>query len=407
MNKVTKSSLVQDTEGYKLLVDGVPFYINGAGLEFASIQALAEHGANSFRTWRVNNGQQSGQEVLDEAQKYGLKVMMGIEVASERHGFDYDNKVAVAKQLQQIKKDVLELKDHPALILWGIGNELNLHSTNPKVWDAVNDISKMIHEEDPNHLTTTSLAGMDEALVKEINKRASDMDILSVQLYGELVDLPGLIKVVGWKGPIIVSEWGAVGYWEVEKTKWGAPIEENSSVKADGFMERYTSSIKPLTEQCLGSYVFLWGQKQERTSTWFGFFTEDGRKTEVVDVMHCIWNGGWPNLGCPRIVSHTLNKKRAKDSIKLKAGNTYQASIQVSGSGDFTYRWEVLRESESTKSGGDAEDVPETITGSIVSNLGPKAEMLAPKEKGAYRLYIYVDDQASHTAHSNIPFLVE
>jgi beta-galactosidase/beta-glucuronidase len=94
----------------------------------------------------------------DEAHQYGLKVMMGIDIARERHGFDYNDPVAVQKQLEDVQTAGIALKDHPALIIWGIGNELNLLATNPKVWDAVNDISKMIHEIDPNHLTTTSLA---------------------------------------------------------------------------------------------------------------------------------------------------------------------------------------------------------------------------------------------------------
>ena len=68
--------------------------------------------------------------------------------------------IAVKEQFERIKKEVLTLKDHPALLIWAIGNELNLRHTNPKVWDAVNDISKMIHEVDPNHLTTTTLAGI-------------------------------------------------------------------------------------------------------------------------------------------------------------------------------------------------------------------------------------------------------
>ncbi len=43
----------------------------------------------------------------------------------------------------------MEYKDHPALMIWSIGNELNHGATNPKVWDAVNEISEMIHEIDP------------------------------------------------------------------------------------------------------------------------------------------------------------------------------------------------------------------------------------------------------------------
>ena len=78
-------------EKFQLLVNGAPFYIKGAGLEFGNVAALAEHNANSFRTWRTDNGKKSAIEVLDEAQEYGLMVSMGIEVERERHGFDYDD----------------------------------------------------------------------------------------------------------------------------------------------------------------------------------------------------------------------------------------------------------------------------------------------------------------------------
>ncbi len=42
--------------------------------------------------------------------------------------------------------EVLKYKDHPALLTWIIGNEPDLNHTNPKVFDAINDISKMIHQ---------------------------------------------------------------------------------------------------------------------------------------------------------------------------------------------------------------------------------------------------------------------
>ena len=159
-NKPAKVELKNNNGQFQIYVNNEPFYIKGAGLEFGNIASVAKHGGNSFRTWRTENGQQSGKEVLDEALKNGLMVTMGIEVARERHGFDYNDAVAVKEQLDRIKEEVIALKDHPALFIWAIGNELNLRATNPKVWDAVNDISKMIHQVDPNHLTTTTLAGI-------------------------------------------------------------------------------------------------------------------------------------------------------------------------------------------------------------------------------------------------------
>lgn len=407
--EVTTARIEKGADGFQLLVNNEPFYIKGAGLEFGSIPKLAAHGANSFRTWRTDNGQRSGKEVLDDALKYGLKVTMGIDVGRERLGFDYDDEAAVKAQLERIRKEVIALKDHPALIIWGIGNELNHHSENPKVWDAVNEISKMIHEVDPNHLTTTSLAGMNKEFVHLIQERASDIDILSVQMYAEVEILPRLLKESGWEGPLMVTEWGATGYWEVGSTEWGAPFENNSSVKADFYQSRYNTAILSQKEQCIGSYVFLWGQKQERTPTWFGMFMPDGRETESIDVMHYVWNESWPENRTPRINAFTLESKVATDNIRLAAGKKYAAVIDVADPDNdaLTYRWEIMKESKTAATGGDAEEVPEVIEGLIQSAASANVEFLAPKEEGAYRLFIYVDDTADHTAHANIPFYVE
>ncbi len=244
------------------------------------MESLAKHGGNSFRTWRVDNGETNGMEVLNEAYKHGLMVCMGIEVARERHGFDYDDEEAVKKQFEQIEKDVLELKDHPALLMWGIGNELNLRHKNPKVWDAINEIAAMIHKEDPNHPTTTMLAGANKNEIIEVSERCPELDLISFQLYGKIEELPQYIKESGYEGAYIVSEWGATGHWEVEKTAWGRPIEQNSHDKATAYRERYNNVILTDSAHCIGSFVFLWGQKQERTPTWYGVFLENGDKTE-------------------------------------------------------------------------------------------------------------------------------
>lgn len=400
---------IKNIEGkYQLLVNNEPFYIKGAGLEFGNITALANHNGNSFRTWRTENGRRSGKEVLDEAQKNGLMVTMGIEVARERHGFDYNNEAEVKEQLERIKKEVLSLKDHPALLIWAIGNELNLRSTNPKVWNAVNDISKMIHEIDTNHLTTTTLAGISKQEVIYIKERCADIDVLSIQLYGGIVGLPKAIKDYGWTGPYIVTEWGATGHWEVPKTKWGAPIEENSTIKAANYLKRHQIAIKPDTTQCLGSYVFLWGQKQERTPTWYGVFLEDGKETEAVDVMHYIWNNAWPQNNTPQIESFQVNGKTAYENVILKADENYSAVVKIKDreNNAIKYNWEVLEESKDLKEGGDLEKRPESVKIKIKKQDNGTFQFIAPK-KGAYRLFVYAEDGHNHAATANIPFLVK
>jgi hypothetical protein len=401
---------VRQTDGrYQLYVDHKPFYIKGAGLEFGNQEKLAEHGGNSFRTWRTENGQDSGQKVLDRALKNGLYVTMGLDIARERHGFNYDDKAAVARQLQAVKAEVMKYKDHPALIIWGIGNELNLNSRNPKVWDAVNEISKMIHQIDPNHLTTTMLAGIGKDLVREIKDRAPDLDILSVQMYADIINLPRYLKESGWDGPYMVTEWGATGHWEVGKTEWQAPIENNSSVKADFYQKRFETVIQSDKKQCLGSYVFLWGQKQERTPTWYGMFLETGEETATVDALHYQWNGRWPNNRSPRLEGAWLDNKTAEQNIHVKPGISYQATARVRDPDNdpLTYRWEVMEESTDLKTGGDLESKPRTYLDLIDHPNQGAITLKAPTRPGAYRLFVYAFDGQGHAAHANIPFFVD
>jgi hypothetical protein len=405
-----KVTLEKTNEKFQLKVNNEPFYIKGAGLEFGDIASVAEHNGNSFRTWRTNNGKQTGKEVLDEAQKNGLMVTMGIEVARERHGFDYNDEEAVKEQFERIKKEVLELKDHPALLIWAIGNELNLRATNPKVWNAVNDISKMIHEVDSNHLTTTTLAGISQEEINLIKERCPDIDVLSVQVYGDqLTHLPKIIREFGWEGAYMVTEWGATGHWQVPKTEWGAPIEENSSLKASNYLKRYQKGIEADSLQCIGSYVFLWGQKQERTPTWYGVFLEDGKETESIDVMHFLWNGKWPENRAPQIESYHLNGKTAYENIVVKADSENEVSLKTNDiEGDkLNYRWEILPESTKLSDGGDFEERPTSIQISIVENTNGNLIFKAPKEEGVYRLFAYVDDSHGRAATANIPFKVD
>ncbi len=312
--------VARDGTKFVLLRDGKPYPIKGAGLEFGSVAALAAHGGNSFRTWRTENGRRSGREVLDEAARHGLTVAMCIEIGRERLKFDYDDEKAVAKQLEYARREVLKYKDHPALLAWIIGNEANLRFKNPKVFDAINDISKMIHQVDPNHPTTTALSGFSAELATLIETRAPDLDFIGIQMYGDIVNLPRYLAEANFRKPYMVTEWGATGHWEVDKTTWGAPIEHTSSEKAASYRKAYETVIASGDQRLIGDYVFLWGQKQERTPTWYGMFLADGSATETVDFMQFAWTGAWPANRAPRVEALELDSKRATDSVVVAPG---------------------------------------------------------------------------------------
>jgi hypothetical protein len=394
---------------YRLLRGGEPYAIKGAGLEFSDIGVLASHGGNSIRTWRTDNAQFTGQELLDEAHRNGVSVALCIEIGRERHGFDYDDEEAVAAQLEYARGEVLKYRDHPAVLVWMIGNEPNLFFKNPKVFDAINEISEMIHELDPNHPTTTALAGFGPELAGLIETRAPDLDFVSVQFYGDIVNLPRYIDEIGWEKPYMVTEWGAIGHWEVRKTAWGAPVEQNSSEKAANYAKSHEIAIASNPDQVIGSYVFLWGQKQERTPTWYGMLLEDGSKTETIDVMEKIWTGAWPENRSPQVASMTLDSRTSASDIVLSANSPFPAQIAASDpDGDtLSYRWVVMRESQSKKEGGDKEETPEIMNGLVDHPDQNEITLTTPKEPGAYRLFAYVHDGEGSAGHANIPFLVK
>lgn len=400
---------IRKTDGrFQLFVDRQPFYIKGAGIELGSPESLKRHGGNSFRTWSVENGRDSGEQVLDRALTNGLYVAMGLDVDHERRGFDYDDTNAVARQFATLTAQVERLKNHPALMLWVIGNELNFEK-NPKVWDAVNDLSRRIHQIDPNHPTTTTLAGFNKETVALVRARAPDLDFLCFQMYCDIINLPRYLADASWDKPYIVSEWGATGHWECGKTAWGAPIENDSAVKADLYKTRYEKVIQSDQTLCLGSYVFFWGQKQERTPTWYGMFLESGEETAPVDVMHYFWNGAWAANRSPRVEGIWLEGKTASQNVRVRSGQSCRARVNASDPDRDTlaFRWEIMAESTSRNVGGDRESKPASLPGRISDPARGEIVFQAPNQPGAYRLFAYVFDGKGHAAHANIPFFVE
>jgi hypothetical protein len=134
---------------------------------------------------------------------------------------------------------------------------------------------------------------------------------------------------------------------------------------------------------------------------------KDGSETESVDVMHYLWNDNWPANKCPKLREFTLDGKSAYDNIFLKAGQTYEASVQIEEpeADSIEYVWDVKPESTDLGDGGDFESTPESIPG-LMESTGANASFTAPEKSGAYRLFIYAKDGKGHTAHANIPFYV-
>lgn len=382
---------------FTLLRNGQPYYVKGAGGSVYLKEVVAS-GGNSIRTW----GTENAKAILDEAHKHNLTVMMGLWLQHERHGFDYDDSVAVRRQKDAFRKEVLALKDHPALLAWGVGNEVDLNYSNTNVWYAVEDIAKMIKEIDPHHPTTTITAGLDSIEVQLIKARCPSLDFYSINTYSDLDKLPSQIERFGWTGPYMITEWGPNGHWEVKRAPWGAPLEQTSAQKAESYTRRYQDKIWAEKATNMGSYVFLWGQKQETTPTWYGIFTEYKEKTETLWAIKQAWMGTQESApvslgGFEKPYLMT----QAADAIELPL------ALQSQSLEGVKLRYEIIPESQDIKSGGDVEGRPASIERKKVRKFNGKfLSLKAPETEGAYRIFIYADVDG-WVAYGNVPVFVQ
>ena len=393
--------LRQTEAGWQLLRDGEPYFIRGAGGTH-SLQQLAAAGANSVRTWDFEDVG----PILDEAHALGMTVAVGIWLGHERHGFDYSDEKQVAAQLERARGAVLRYKDHPALLLWGVGNEMEgfEEGDNPGIWEAVNDIAAMIKELDPHHPTMTTTAFVHGKRIEFLHERSPAIDIHGVNAYGGAVVVPRFLRDGGATKPFVLTEFGPVGPWEMPKTDWGAPIEQTSTDKAAFYRRAYEEGILAAPGMALGSYAFLWGNKMEATATWFGMFLDDGSRTGAVDVMTELWSGKAPDDLAP-----TVGQLQIDGPAQVEPGNELRAQLDAADpeGSEIRVHWALRPEADEYLTGGDFRPAIPDIEGAVLEGTTSGARIRMPEEPGPYRVFAYVYDEAGHAATANVPLLVK
>jgi hypothetical protein len=383
-----------------MLRDGKPFTIKGAG-GGASKKLLADLGGNSFRTWGADNIDAQ----LDEAERLGLAVTVGIWLGHERHGFNYADPQQVRAQFDKAKAAIERYKHHPAILMWAIGNEMEGYEKgdNPNVWRAVNDIARMAKLLDPTRPTMTVIAEVGGERVRSIHDLCPAVDVVGVNTYGGAVSVVERYRKAGGTKPIVITEFGVVGTWETPKNEWGKVPEPTSTKKAEHYRRSYEKTVVEGKDVVLGAYAFTWGAKQEMTATWFGMLLRDGSRLEAADVMSELWTGRPVANRCPQIEPMQVSAQRAAP------GQTIQATVSVKDleNDPLRYEWVLQEEVAKPSTGGDREVVPPVIEGAVSGGDDAAVDVKVPDKPGPYRLYVYVRDDHGGAATTNVPLLVE
>jgi len=382
---------------YQLIRNGKPYFVKGAGGD-THLDLLKESGGNSIRTWGVNQAD----SILQEANSRGLTVTLGIWLNHEMY-FNYNNPASLEKQREKVPEDVRKFKDALALLVWGLGNGVELHSNpaNPAMWKALNSLAGEIKKIDPNHPVMTVVAGVNKKKIDAIKKYYSNIDILGVNSYGPAQTLPQRLKKLGWKKPYMLTEFGSVGWWESPKTSWGAPIEASSTVKELRYLYEYQAAVASQKGWALGSYVFVWGHKWEGTLTWFNLFLQGSEDAlSPVDAMALTWTGKKPANSAPEIISFQCDAGLKK----VEAGSVFHAEVIARDIDQdlLHYSWRIYAE-KLRKS----DNKPQFYPDDILEKKDNELEFSSPKSSGAYRLYVFVSDGKGKAATANVPFYVK
>lgn len=420
---VPRAITVEKIDGeWELLVAGEPYYVNGAAaINFYS--DVKRFGGNTIRLYSARSAKFNVPEIMDQAYNDGLMVYLGLGMSQAR-SMDYTDEAKVAEQKELLLGFVRKYMNHPALLCWSVGNELEISNVkNVAMWEAIGDLAKSVKEIDRLHPVTCTLASAEEERVGNLLKYAPDIDFVSVNSY-----YPGVSNVLGYLQkngdiPYMITEYGPQLYSSPPQDRvlpWSdyfsdtskAKIEETSTEKEAIYKTVWENSIKPNESKgCLGSFAFVWGyQTSGNVLNWYSLFTTDGYSYGACDALQKCWTGEYPAARAPKIEKRsdmTMDGLTADKAIKVKAGTTHSAKVKATSSTDvkLRYSWRIFRENDSKSTDG---SMPDGIAGLFTEVDSPEVTFKAPIAKGAYRLYAFAyDDVNKKAASACIPFYVE
>lgn len=398
--------VVQKTpRGGTLLRGGWPYFVRGACVwgENVRFDELRAAGANSVRTYHSKYARWT----LDAAARRGMTALLGFEINSENQGFSYLNETDVRHQREAYLTYVRKYKDHPALLGWAIGNEVEMGVVDPlhleAMWKELNTLARLTKQADPHHPTAIILAGATEEKLNAMEKWCPDVDLICFNTYGGLRDLKGLLDRRKWTRPYLVTEFGMSGWWEAPVTKWGAPIEGTSTEKAREYLAAYRRGVLGDRDRCVGSYVFFWDSKQEATATWFGMFLPGGERLEMIDAMTQAWSRKHPADRCPQI----RNLEFATPQNQFHPGELIRVKLAVTDPENqpLGVAWRIFEEAPAFTQANGYETVPRGLKDQIITPLDDGAVFSAPGP-GAWRIFVFIYDGAGNAATGNLCFHV-
>lgn len=410
-NDANRTVYINKTDsGFELIRNGSPHFIKGAGGNL-NLEYLAAIGGNTIRLYDTIDVA----NMLDEAHKQQLAVILDIPLPRAKKQF-YASEAGNQLIKEKVRALVRKHKDHPALLMWNLGNELYypfaLRKNN--FIRTFNELIEIIHEEDPNHPISTAMAGVGRISAVSIFLHSPKLDLLGYNIFS---DMPNLytklnqLAILFGRRPYYISEFGSDGPWETKLTSWYAPIEPSSSKKAEQIIRRYSIIKENKDGGCLGSLAFYWGNKMERTYTWFSYFLDD-YKSESVAELEGLWNDWDKPAERFKIQDFFIDGKAASENLIFLPNELKKSEINFDQTKEnLQIKWEIYEEAwpwgwSSRQDSSFKIFNPKKKVNTFIDFKGSSAEFITPDKDGSYRIFAFIYDKEGFFATANIPFYI-
>lgn len=305
--------------GWRLMVDGQPFEVKGVTFGYgdevdnydAYFQDLQFLGVNTIRTWGTN--EHTGR-LLDAAQRHGMKVMVGIWMRHGRPGMEDDDSFNYLEDTEGMEvmyanavKTVEAYKDHPAVLAWGVGNEVYLNTATDAEKEAYSKflerVCSTIKALDPDHPVASVEAwtfGLDWW-----QQYVPSIDIYGLNVYGAGASLLAAeMEQRGIDKPYIITEFGVTGEWDIQELDNGVKVEPTDQQKYGAIARGYSQWIKS-EPSCLGVYFFHYADGADFLSIWLFTHFQGMRRPQYWAIREA-YTGRKPDNYVPVIESFEL-----------------------------------------------------------------------------------------------------
>jgi len=212
--------------------------VNFRGYAEVDSELMAAAGINAVRTYEPI----TDREVLDVFHRKGIHVLNTIYIEGDA---EPDSVVPLVKSL----------KDHPAILMWVIGNEWNFNMlysdmTPEDASSRVQEVARLVKKVDPLHLVAT-VYGMVPGS-EEIDAQ-SDIDVWGINVYSGLTFGP---LFADWEArstkPMFLAEFGADAF----NANTGEEDEEDQAKATRALFSEMLDNSVQSGGTCLGGFIF-------------------------------------------------------------------------------------------------------------------------------------------------------